>query len=167
MSTEEYILADSGYLFLHSEKVITSYKENQAGRIPQVDRKRFNKEVAKIRIAVEHTIGMLKSRWQSLRGLRQLIRDHTTFTNLIYWIRACVVIHNMLVGLPEDDYWNGEDMAAWQEDWRREAERASQAVVGDEVADVAHITTERQERLRKSLERTEYARAYHGTLEGI
>jgi hypothetical protein len=157
------LLADSGYLFLHDEHVITSYKENGGGRIPQDKRKRFNKEVAKVRIVVEHTIGMLKSRWQSVRGLRHLVRDQGTFAKLILWVRSCAVIHNMIVGRLEDDYWEGEDMVAWQRLWERQARRSRNPKGVEDIRRVTHITTEKQERMRVNFEAKDYVKAYNPT----
>jgi hypothetical protein len=54
----------------------------------------FNYHLSRVRIASEHTIGLLKGRLQSLRQLRLKIKSaqDLKFANL--WIHACIVIHS-------------------------------------------------------------------------
>ena len=50
---------------------------------------------------MENTIGVLKGRFQSLRGLRILIGKGTSATRdharAVLWFHACVVLHNLLL----------------------------------------------------------------------
>ena len=57
----------------------------------------FNLNLSRIRIRCEHTIGYLKSRFQSLRGLRIAIRGPKDVTFANAWIIACLAIHAFCV----------------------------------------------------------------------
>lgn len=98
----EYILTDTGYplttITLPPYKVLASKKkENQ----------RFNKYLSSIRVRSEHTIGQLKGRFQSLRGIPTVISGKETHTLVVLWIRSCAVLHNLLL---EDGY----DYSNWE-----------------------------------------------------
>jgi hypothetical protein len=67
---EEYILADKAYAL--TPTVITPYKGNAAREPENVQ---FNYLHSTVRIATEHTIGQLKGRFGSLRGLCIRVRD--------------------------------------------------------------------------------------------
>jgi hypothetical protein len=99
---EEYILADSAYGLTLT--VIPSYK-GSAARSPE--NARFNYLHSTVRIAAEHTIGKLKGRFGSLRGLRICIYDKATHHKALQWVAACFVLHNMLLDIDEDEL--GED----------------------------------------------------------
>ena len=69
----------------------------------------FNDAAASIRVTVEHAFGMLKGRWSSLRELRTQIRKTTDLTRAIFWISACTVLHNLLLDIEGEDFWEGMD----------------------------------------------------------
>ena len=60
-----------------------------------------------MRIRSEHTIGYLKGRFSSLRGLRQQINSKRDHEIAINWIITCVILHNIILdiegGIDEDD----------------------------------------------------------------
>ena len=61
-----------------------------------------------MRIRVEHTIGVLKARFASLRLLPNSARMNTSKMEWCYaWIAACVVLHNLLLGF--NDPWIPEE----------------------------------------------------------
>jgi len=70
------------------------------------DHEVFNTAVAAVRIKVEHTIGRLKGRFQSLKALRILISTAKDHARAVLWIRACCVLHNILLEDFYDDAWN-------------------------------------------------------------
>jgi len=47
----------------------------------------------------EHVIGVLKSRWGSLREMRNQLRSKTEMDAFIEWVLGCCVLHNMLAKL--------------------------------------------------------------------
>jgi hypothetical protein len=88
----EYILADSAYSLTNA--TITPFKQPLASMEPYST---FNHLHSSARVHVEHCIGRLKSRFQSLRGLRIQILDRDDHKRACQWIIACCVIHNMLI----------------------------------------------------------------------
>jgi transposase len=96
----EYILADSAYTL--SNTIITPFKHPLASTEPYAT---FNYLHSSARVHVEHCIGRLKSRFQSLRGLRIQILDHDDHKRACQWIVACCIIHNMLIDI---DGWDNE-----------------------------------------------------------
>ena len=72
------------------------------------DNSDFNLVVAHLRVVNEHCIGILKSRFSSLKGLRTQIRSTNEDTAAISdWMTACIVLHNLLCEL--NDPWDPED----------------------------------------------------------
>ena len=88
----EYLLADSGYTT--TVNTVSSYKKPTA---LLRENERFNKCLSSIRIRVEHCIGILKGRFPSLQSLRTKIHDIETHKRAVLWIKACTVLHNMLL----------------------------------------------------------------------
>ena len=56
-------------------------------------------------------MGYLKGRFQSLKGLRQQIKNQTDHLHAVEWIRACIVIHTLI---HEIEY--GNEDADWEEE---------------------------------------------------
>lgn len=67
--------------------------------------------IKQIRIRVEHTIGLLKGRFQSLFQLRIQVYDHKKHLWAIMWIRCCIILHNLIIQLERD---------AVDKEWRQE-----------------------------------------------
>lgn len=84
----------------------------------------FNRELSELRVAIEHCIGMLKSRWQSLKDLRLLLKDRRSLVRLNGWLSACCVLHNFLL--------ERDEMSAFRYHISTQAERdAEEALLGD------------------------------------
>lgn len=90
-STDLSTFCDSGYA--PSKTVVSAYKPPNTGFEENSD---FSTFLAEARVAHEHTIGMLKGRFQSLRGLRIHIRDKATHARAVLGFLACCVLHNIL-----------------------------------------------------------------------
>lgn len=101
-SGEEYLLADSGYTA--SMNVVPAFKRTSHRNLTPEENE-FNELLSKARVKVEHCIGIFKGRFQSLRGLRILIRRDKDVKRAVYWIRACVVLHNLLLQDPVEEEW--------------------------------------------------------------
>lgn len=97
-SAKQYLLADSAYAL--SKWCMKPYTE-PAASIPR--NRRFNLLFSKARVVNEHTIGILKNRWASLKGLPHQIQKEEELKYVNDWILACVVLHNMLMEM--DDIW--------------------------------------------------------------
>lgn len=80
------ILADSAYRC--SKYVITPYRDN--GRLTR-QQKLFNRSHSSARVCVEHSFGVLKQRFRQLYYCKLRGID-----KICHFIRACVVLHNMI-----------------------------------------------------------------------
>lgn len=108
---------------------------------------------------------MLKSRFQSLRRLRNMGKDERTFAHVPYHIRACVVLHNIIIGLPDDEFWAQEDLPQLRAEWEAEATSIRTLMDrGGNLGEEEIFTAERGEDMRKALryhfQATNYRRPY-------
>ncbi|OBZ80150.1 hypothetical protein A0J61_11802 [Choanephora cucurbitarum] len=69
----EYILADSAYPCL--PRIIPAYRKTLLNG--NSDNTRFNQKHSRLRVKVEHCVGLLKTRWMSLRRIRRVIKNET------------------------------------------------------------------------------------------
>ncbi|KAL3684106.1 hypothetical protein R1sor_011572 [Riccia sorocarpa] len=99
-SAEEYLLGDSGYTPL--PRLVPGYRYSSRHR----DKEEFNNCLAHARVVNEHTIGVLKSRWHSLRELRCQIKNRRCAKYAMRWISCCAILHNFLIN---KDEWTEED----------------------------------------------------------
>ena len=61
------------------------------------DQKTFNYHLSKICICVEHAIGLLKGRFQSLFELQIQIYMHKKHLWAVMWIQCCIILHNLVL----------------------------------------------------------------------
>ena len=87
----EYLLVDSAYPV--SDITVPSYK-GATSRI--AENRAFNLCHSRARIVIEHTNGILKGRFQSLKSLRLRIKNKVNHAWVVYWVKACCVLHNLL-----------------------------------------------------------------------
>ncbi|CCM04783.1 uncharacterized protein FIBRA_06974 [Fibroporia radiculosa] len=90
LSPDEWIWADSAYTLAHW--VLTPFKRPPGGSLTP-EQKRFNLWLSKIRIAVEHAIGLLKGCLESLKELRIRISNEDNCKWANRWIQSCIVVH--------------------------------------------------------------------------
>jgi hypothetical protein len=84
--------------------MVQAFKKRMYSSHLPPDEKRFNTELAKVRIASEHCIGILKGRFQCLkRNNIQLKSGKKEVKELVDLIGACIVIHNLLINYNEDE----------------------------------------------------------------
>jgi hypothetical protein len=60
---------------------------------------------------LEHVVGFLKGRFQSLKGLCQQIKNPQDHHCALAWVHACIVIHTLIQDIETDDFdeeWNEE-----------------------------------------------------------
>lgn len=97
----QYLIGDSAYKV--TPRLIAPYKKPRGGILTQ-DKKDFNRSLSSLRVRVEHTIGILKARFASLRCLPTPPRmDNNKMTWTYAWIGGCVILHNLL--LDSNDSW--------------------------------------------------------------
>jgi len=93
-SLGQYLIADSAYPI--STVTLCSF----TGTNLTQDETDFNTCIAHVRACNEHTIGMLKRRFMSLRELPILVREHTYEKDMERaqdWVVACAILHNFLI----------------------------------------------------------------------
>ena len=61
------------------------------------------------RTIVERCIGSLKSRFRSLRGIQTQIREEKDFKLVRDNIKACLILHNIMIEYKDDDFKEDED----------------------------------------------------------
>lgn len=92
------ILADSAYRC--TQYVLTPYRDN--GRMTR-EQKKFNMVFSSGRVIVEHSFGNLKNKFRQLRYCKLRGVD-----KICHFVRACVVLHNMIDGQEPFDEENQE-----------------------------------------------------------
>jgi hypothetical protein len=106
---DQFLLSDSVYI--NTSYLITSYKTSHTRNI---EIRRFNRRLSRIRIDIEHVFEILKDRWKSLIDLRLRVRDKKSYIYVIRWIIACVILHNILLNIQnewdeEEEWWTTEE----------------------------------------------------------
>ncbi|KAF7328200.1 DDE Tnp4 domain-containing protein [Mycena venus] len=104
----EWMWADSAYGL--DWWCVTPYKRPAS---LQPNNKTFNYHLSRVRVKSEHSVGYVKGRFSSLRGLRQQIDSSIAHERALAWVKACLVIHT-LVGFiesgKEDEEFLEEDL---------------------------------------------------------
>jgi len=90
----EFLLGDSAYGL--TPYMLVPYIGRHA---QQPENAAFNIHFSAGRVLVEHTIGILKSRFTSLKGLRTQIRERKDFKLINDWIVSCLVLHNFVTSM--------------------------------------------------------------------
>jgi hypothetical protein len=98
----EYLLGDSAYSC--SSVMVQAFKKHAGcARLPR-EQEIFNTRLAKVRIASEHCIGILKGRFGCLkRNNIKFKKTNKEVKELVNIIGACIVLHNLLINYDEDD----------------------------------------------------------------
>ena len=117
---DEYVLADSA--FGSWLIAIVPFKKPAA---LEPDNTLYCYIDSRKRVEVEHAIGELKGRFQSLRGMRVNLVTQGNYRALLDWVDACCVLHNWL--LERNDRW--EDPV--EEEDRGEAEEQPMVEAGE------------------------------------
>jgi hypothetical protein len=94
LSQGQYLIADSAYGL--SPTVIPAYKAPASN---EPANKEFNYCLANSQVRNKHSIGVLKSWWASLQGLRLHLNKKSNMMEIIHWINCCITLHNMLAKL--------------------------------------------------------------------
>lgn len=84
------------------DHLVCAYRRSDSNQL----REDFNFCVAKARVTNEHCIGVLKSRWHSLRELLMQLKSDRDNTWLVRWIILCAKLHNYV--LSRNDLWTEE-----------------------------------------------------------
>jgi hypothetical protein len=91
----EVLLADSGLTC--SNHIIPMFKRRAGQEVLEPRRKWYNRLAATPRVAVEHSFGILKGRWQCLRNARLRVKTEDDEAVAHGMIQAACVLHNLLI----------------------------------------------------------------------
>jgi len=69
-----------------------------------------NSVIPKIRIRSEHLVGLLKGRFQCLKGLRQAITSIRSQLLAIEMVRTCLILHNLILDVEHAP----DDIGEWE-----------------------------------------------------
>jgi hypothetical protein len=95
-----YLLSDSA--LTNSPTVVSSFKCANGHQL-QVMEEQFNTLLAKPRIISEHTIGMLKGRFQILKSIPMKITNaRKSVKRILRVIDCCIILHNLLIDNGDD-----------------------------------------------------------------
>jgi len=103
---------------LHTSRAVVdsrSFRKNSSvGTTNQ--RNMFNLHFSRQRVKIEHTFGLLKAKFESLRILRLRISDKKSHKFACTWIEACLVLHNILLKESDFDLFKIKDMTFIEDD---------------------------------------------------
>jgi len=109
LSVGEFLLADAGYAL--REFVLTPYRLPTAS-LPH--NQMFNEVQSSARVPIEHTNGVVKARFQSLKGIRTQIKNKKELKMVCDHIVVCLILHNLLIDFRDE--WELDDDAEEDED---------------------------------------------------
>lgn len=94
-----------------------------------------------------------------------MITNERTFTQCLFHVRACVVLHNMTLGMIDDSFWDDVDMEAMEAEWEGEEAEIGRLMEGEDADEQGrHLPVERGEEMREALryrfQVTDYRKAY-------
>ncbi|POW17351.1 hypothetical protein PSTT_00757 [Puccinia striiformis] len=92
-SDDQYLLADSA--FTATTTVVPAFKRARNRGLTE-EQHDFNRHLSGVRVGIENCIGLLKNRFQSLKGLRLRASTDQDLVRINAWIMACCVLHNFL-----------------------------------------------------------------------
>ncbi|KAE9338038.1 hypothetical protein PR003_g11709 [Phytophthora rubi] len=64
--------------------------------------------LAKARIKSEHCIGLLKTRFQWLKGIRLILKKRRHLRKIIRYVTCAWIRHNLLIAEPVPKHWDDE-----------------------------------------------------------
>jgi hypothetical protein len=112
----EYLLGDSAYS--NSIVMVQAFKKRMQTSILPPDQHAFNTVLAKVRIVSEHTIGILKARFPSMKRTNiQFKEGKKEIKELVDLIESCIVIHNLCINYDDKIPQEWFDEIADQIDW--------------------------------------------------
>ena len=85
--------------------MVSVYKKGYGEPRLSASKEQFNTIISRPRVSSEHTIGILKARFCSLREIRlKITEDPESFKKVLNYVRVCIIIHNLLVGWTDSDF---------------------------------------------------------------
>jgi hypothetical protein len=134
-SPNQFLLADAGYTL--TKRQCTPYKQPEAS-LPY--NMLFNELFSSARVIIEHTNGLLKSRWKSLTNMRVQIREKADLKYACQWVLCCLILHNMTIVI--GDKWRVRHPAVVEENIDDEEEEEIELYDtsdGEDIRDRVHF----------------------------
>lgn len=98
----EYLLGDSA--FAPSSVMVPAFKKGHITGLTE-EKAYFNTKLAKIRIKSEHCIGLLKARFQRVKGHRRVIGGPKDLRSILRVTMCACIVHNLLISNPISKEW--------------------------------------------------------------
>jgi len=156
-SKNEYLCTDLGYA--KSDILQPKLEVNDLGRAgladgltaPEIKQvvEELNAFLSRTRVVSEQANGILKSRWQSLRGLRMQLKTRKECDFAEKWVIACIVLHNMLTDFRDSCL---EGWRKWDEEDDDIAERVRLTADDEQRSTTAYAKALRIDFVRKVVE---------------
>jgi len=109
----EYLLGDS--TFSTSAVMVPAFKKGHNSSLSE-EKRFFNTKLAKIRIKSEHCIGLLKARFQWLRGFCRVVRNKSDMDAILKLTLCACILHNLLLEHPVLQDWFDDEMENLDQD---------------------------------------------------
>lgn len=130
LTEPQWIAGDSAYKLRTT--VITPFRKNST-QLTHAARKDFNRYFSSYRVRVEHVFGIMKEKFPSCKKLNIRIIDAKSHEFACTWIRACCILHNMLM-----PHYDEEDLT-YDLSPRNRSEQPDDVSDGDEDEDDAAV----------------------------
>ena len=105
--------------------MVAAYKKPARHPMPTREHEVLNEKMKKPHVISEHVNGILKNRIRILNKHPFVVKDKATMWETIKYIDACIILHNLLVGIQDDV----------PDDWLHEMERLSDINECEPLAD--------------------------------
>ena len=90
----QYLVADCAFKL--TTTVITPFRQNSKV-LTAKKRASFNRFLSSKRVRIEHSFGVMKEKFPSLKCLKIRIKDEASHKFACTWIRVCCILHNILL----------------------------------------------------------------------
>ena len=101
-SSLSVVLENAFSAVANSSTVVSSYKCSSRHTLT-TEQEKFNTLLGKPRVLAEHTIGMLKGRFQFLRRIPKKITSKTSsLRGILKIIDCCIILHNLLIDCDDE-----------------------------------------------------------------
>ena len=102
-SVGDILLGDSAYT--PRKNMVSVYKKGYGEPRLSFSKEQFNTIISRPRVLSEHTIGILKARFCTLREIRlKITEDPESMKKVLNYVRVCIIIHNLLMGWKDSDF---------------------------------------------------------------
>jgi len=107
------LLGDSA--FSASAVMIPAFKKGHNSNLSE-EQRYFNTKLTKIWIKSEHCIGLLKARFQRLRGFQRVIKDKKDLEAILRQAMCACILHNLLIDHPVLPDWFDKTLEELEQD---------------------------------------------------